>query len=266
MAQAVSELRPPGRRSLRDAREILLVLVTKELKVKYKRSVLGFAWSLVTPLALAGVYLFVFVSVYHVPQEDFALFLLTGLFPWHFFSMSLAATTESVINNAPMVRKVSFPRLVMPMSTVSANLVHFLLALALLVPLVAATGRPVWLHLHWLALAVVLETALCLGLGMALAVWNVYFRDIRQAVNIMLPVLFFATPIVYNLSLVPEAIRPFILANPLAGVMEVYRAALFEASAPHAGHAALAALQAAVALALGWVVFRRLAPHLAREV
>lgn len=259
-------LYPPGKRSLVGAGEILRALVSKELKVKYKRSVLGFFWSLVTPLALTGIYLFVFVYVYRVPQKDFILFLLSGLLPWQYFNTGLVAATNSIIDNAPMVRKVYFPRVLVPASTVASNLINFLMGLGLLIVIVLATGRPLWLYLHWLILAVLLETMLCFGAGLALCVWNVYLRDIRQIINILLLVLFFATPIVYDLTLVPERFRLLLLANPLTSIMHLYRAALFESSNPGASVVLLGIAQAALVLAFGWLTFHRYSPELPKEI
>lgn len=152
------------------APEALRELVRKELKLKYKRSLLGFLWSLVTPVVLMCVYLFVFGQVFEAPQRDYALFLLCGLVPWHFFSLGLMAATNSLLLERALIRRINFPRALVPAASVLANLVHFLVALACLLVLVVVTGRSPWLGLHWLALAVALETALCIGAGLALSV------------------------------------------------------------------------------------------------
>lgn len=238
----------------------------KELKVKYKRSVLGFFWSLITPVALTGIYLFVFIYVYRVPKSDFSLFLLTGLLPWHYFNLGLISATNSIIDNAPLVRKVFFPRILLPVSTVFANLLNFLFGLALLFIWLMASGRPIWLTLHWLLLAIVMETALCIGISLALSVWNVFLRDIRQIINLFIMVLFFATPIVYEFSEVPSRFRWVILANPLAAVMELYRAALFTVEAPDPFVTLVGLAEIALVAVFGYAVFRRTAPGIAREV
>ncbi|MBW3589231.1 MAG: ABC transporter permease [Actinobacteria bacterium] len=246
--------------------EILRVLVLKELKVKYKRSILGFLWSLVTPIALAAVYLFVFVYVYKVGQEDYVKFLLAGILPWHAFNLSLLAGTTSFVDNGPTIRKVYFPRILLPVSIIIANMVNFLMVLALFSLVVVITGFPLWLHFHWVVLALLLQSLLSVGVVLTLSVWNVYLRDIQQLISIFLMVLFFATPIVYDLSLVPTAFRPFILANPLTSVMQMYRAGLVTGVAPDLGVILLGALESLVILALGYWVFARLSPHLAKEV
>lgn len=266
MATREPALHAPTRRSLVSATDIFLALVSKELHVKYKRSMLGFFWSLVTPLALAAVYLFVFIHVYRVPQEDFALFLLTGLLPWQFFNMATMAATNSLVDNAPLIRKVYFPRFLLPLSAVAANLVTFLGGLAVLSAILVATGRPIWLGLHWLVIALVLQSVLCLGLSFALSVSNVYFRDIGQVISIFLLVLFFLTPIVYEVSMLPDAFRALAWINPLAPIMEAYRAALFEVGTPDLAMLAVGAAETAIALGLGYMLFRKLAPRIPKEL
>lgn len=238
----------------------------KELKVKYKRSVLGFMWSLIMPVALAGIYLFVFGYVYEVAQDDFILFLLSGLLPWNYFSMSLTAATDSLIRNAPMIRKVYFPRELIPLSVIGANLITFLAGFGLLFIVILLTGRPAYLHIHWMLLAILLQTLVSVGAAGALSVWNVYFRDIAQLMTIFMIVLFFGTPIVYELAKVPEAFRPLVLANPLTSIMEIYRAALIRAEPPRLDLVGLALIETLVILAFGMFVFRRNSPRLPKEL
>lgn len=264
--EPIAGLHPPTKRALVAAPEILRALVIKELKVKYKRSFLGFLWSLITPAALAGVYLFVFIYVYPVGKDDFILFLLSGLLPWNFFNLAILASTSSFVENSNLVRKVYFPRALLPVSTVLANLINFSMGLGLLMVVLIVSGRPIWLGLHWLIVAIVLETALCIGASLALSVWNVYFRDIGQLISIFILVLFFATPIVYDVSNVPEMFLPLIMANPLTAIMQTYRAALYSVSTPDLSLLALGTAETLVILALGYFVFRHQAPYLAKEV
>ncbi|MCA1840205.1 MAG: ABC transporter permease [Actinomycetota bacterium] len=259
-------LKPPGARKLVHWSELLKALVAKEIKVKYKRSILGFFWSLLTPLALTGVYLFVFIYVYKVDQKDFIFFLLSGLLPWNYFNMSLLAATNSLVENGSLIRKVFFPRALIPMSGVLANLVNFLLVMGLFTVVAVIAARPVVSHLHWLLVAIVLETVLAVGLTMALSAWNVYLRDIQQLISILSLIWFFATPIVYPLSRVPARFRPFILANPMAGIIELYRSALYSAKSPAPDVLLSAFAGTVLALVLGVLVFRKLGPVLAKEL
>jgi ABC-type polysaccharide/polyol phosphate export permease len=261
-----TELHAPGKRSLVGAPDVLRALIRKELKVKYKRSLLGFLWSLITPVAMTGIYLFVFVYVYRVPQEDFIFFLLTGLLPWHFFNLSLLAGTTSLVDNSPIIRKVLFPRHLVPISAVGANLINFLVALGFLIVVLMLSGRPVLTQFHWILVALVLETALCIAAVLTLSIANVYFRDIRQLISLMLIGLFFATPIVYDISLVPESFRVLIYINPLAAVIEAYHGALFRVATPDLTVIAIGFGEILLLLAIGIWTFRKFGPQLPKEL
>jgi lipopolysaccharide transport system permease protein len=261
-----TQLLPPSHRRLVGASEILRVLIRKELKVKYKRSALGFLWSFVTPLALTGIYLFVFEYVYQVARDNYLLFLLSGILPWNFFQLSITTGTDSLVRNAPLIRKVFFPRQLLPISVICANLITFLAGFGALIVLVAISGRPVFQQLHWVVIAVVLQTVLAVGVVGVVSVWNVYLRDIAQLIGIFMTILFFGTPIVYSLDQVPDKFVPLILANPLSPIMEIYQAALFRAEAPNLDLVALAAAETAVILVVGVAVFRRHAPLLPKEL
>lgn len=265
----MQDLRPPDHRPLVGTSELLRALVSKELKVKYKRSALGFLWSLITPIALTAIYLFVFVYVYKVPKKDFILFLLSGLLPWHFFNMSVLAATSSFVDNGPLIRKVYFPRQLLPFSIVIANLINFLVALVVLIVIVVAADKAVWSQAHWLVGAIVLETLLLMGFTLILSVGNVYFRDIQQLISILMLVFFFATPVVYEFSQLddlPAWLRGAVMVNPLSAVMEMYRAALFRISPPRLDLVLWGVAETLGILAVGTLLFRRFGPHLAKEV
>lgn len=265
-ARRNDELQPPYKRRLVTEWGVLYALVVKQLKVKYKRSVLGFLWSFLLPILLAGVYLFVFVHVYKVPKPNFVLFLLSGLLPWQFFNTAIIASTGSFVENGSLIRKVYFPRVFLPLSAVLANLINLLGGIAILAVILLWRGEHLWTQLHWLILAIVLETSLAVACGLILATGNVYFRDIEQLVSLLATVLFFATPVVYELSQVPDAFRPFILANPLSGIMEIYRTAFLQSSAPESTVIGYAMLEIGLLLAIAYSIFRKVSPEIAKEV
>ena len=259
-------LAPPGDWSLAAAWEALEVLVVRYLKLKYKRSVLGFLWSLLTPLALMGIYLFVFGRVFDAPQRDFGLFLLAGLVPWQFFNVAVLGGTFCLVGERELLRRLNFPPVLVPFSAVLAHLLHLFIALACLVVVVALAGRAEWSNLGWLVLAVTLQTALCLGLALALSIWNVRLRDVGYLMPPFLVVLFFATPVVYELSQVPDAYRALTLSNPLSMIMEAYRAALLGGPEPAAGHMLLSAGETALVAGLGYAIFTRSSRGLPKEL
>lgn len=220
-------------------RSLLATLTARELKARYRGSVLGFFWSLINPLLLLAVYGFVFGFIL-VPRlggaDPYAVFLVTGLFPWIWFSGSLLEGGGSLLANAGLIRKAAFPAEVLPGVAVAANLVHFLLAL----PIVAGAllvgrflGYPVG---GWGALAlpavVLVQLPLVVGLALGLGALSAHFKDVRDILTNLLTLLFFSTPIIYPLEAVPAWIRTVIRANPLTPYTLAYQDTLFRGTLP----------------------------------
>jgi len=265
-AASAHELRPPGSRRLVHWSELLIALARKDLKIRYKRSVLGFLWSILNPVLLTGIYLFVFIYVYKVKQPDFVLFLLSGLLPWQFFNMTILEAPNAMVNNAPLIRKFAFPKILIPLATVLANVTNFILILGLFSVILTLLGKPVWQHFHWIILAIIIETILAVGCSLILAIGNVYLRDVRHIISFLTMVAFFATPIVYPLSRVPKRFLPIILANPMASIIGLYRAGFYDSKPPDSLVLGLGLLETLAILGLGLLVFKRFAPTLAKEV
>lgn len=222
-------------------RGLLATLTVRELKARYRGSVLGFFWSLVNPLLLLAVYTFVFGLVFRRPlgggAEPYAVFLVTGLFPWIWASASLLEGTMSLITNAGLLRKAVFPAEVLPMVAVLTNLAHFLLALPIMVIALGAGrafGFPVG---GWGALllpaVVALQLPMIAGLALGLAALNVHFKDVRDILANLLTLLFFVAPIIYPLEAV--TLRPLALLvrlNPFTPFVLAYQQTLFAGTVP----------------------------------
>lgn len=223
-------------------RGLLGTLVSRELKARYRGSVLGFCWSLVTPLLLLGVYTFVFSVVFkpRLPGSDpYVLFLMSGLFPWTWVATSLMEGTQSLTVNAGLIRKAVFPAEVLPMISVLSNLVHFLFA----IPILAAgmiTGRVLGYPVGgWTAVLFPLVVALQLpalgGLTLGLSALNVHFKDVKDIVGNLLALLFYLTPIIYPLGFL-QGYAPLRWAiewlNPFTPFARAYQAVLFQGVLP----------------------------------
>ena len=238
-------------------RGLLATLTVRELKARYRGSLLGFFWSLVNPLLLLGVYSAVFGWIL-APRlgagvEPYALFLVTGLFPWIWFSSSLLEGSSSLVTNAGLIRKAVFPAELLPIVAVGANLVHFLLALPVAGAALLAgryLGYPVG---GWGALAlpgvILIELPLVAGLALGLAALTAHFKDVKDLLANLLTLLFFATPIIYPLEAVPaDWVRSVVRANPLTPYTLAYQDVLFRGTVPEAS---LWLQMAAVSL-VGW--------------
>jgi lipopolysaccharide transport system permease protein len=182
-------------------RGLIRSLVARELKARYRGSVLGFFWSFVNPLLLLSIYSFVFTAILPNREEStrpYALFMFCGLLPWTWFSSSLNEAAGSLISGANLIKKVLFPAEVLPIVSVLANMVHFFLGLIILAAFfVGLHYTPDWPDLIWFPLVVVIQLIFSTGLGLALAALTVHFRDIRDLIANLLTFWFFATPIIY---------------------------------------------------------------------
>jgi len=267
--------------------ELLVGLIRKDLKVKYQGSVLGFLWSLANPLLLLGVYTFVFQVVLKSGIPMFGFFLLSGLLVWNLFSGSVAFSTDAVVGNAGLVKKVRFPLNVLPLTPVGFNLVHFALQLLVLVVVQLVAG---FTHfLGWgllLAIpAIGVAVLLTVGLSFLVAALNVRYRDTKHLVEVLLMAGFWVNPIVYSISLVKPHLHGWhefsYFLNPMAGVVVAMQRALYADDAKlkngtyvlaDPGYAyylkwlALGAVVSALLLWLGLHAYRRLAADFAEEL
>ncbi len=269
-------------------RELLYQLVRKELKVRYRNSTLGFLWSMLTPALMTVVFTIIFTQI--VPIEvggPFAAFFLAGYLLWQFFQNSCQGAIHSVVGNADLVKKVYFPREVLPLSHVLAQLIHLLLALLVISPyLIWARGWQVLVHLPATLLAVALLTVFTSGVAMWLAGVNVVFRDLQELFVVMFLVWFYATPVLYPLALVramlgsEHLLATLLQFNPMTWFVELFRTPLYGAVVeagnggvtslapawPGVGAIAIALAFAVVTFVGGYLVFLRRARTFAKEV
>ena len=260
------------------ARELLWNLTLRELRTKYRRSFLGWAWSMLNPLSQIIIYGFVFgtllgaVAPVGVPSglDNFALWLLCGLLPWNFFSLITSLGLGAVSANAGLVRRVAFPREVLVFSNVLHACVQFSIEMTLLFIVLLLAGSP---FLPWLPVVVLTSVLLAVfatGIAMALSVLAVYFRDVSYLWAIVTQVWFWATPIVYPPTLLeteaPQWVNNLLKLNPLNGFVEVYRRLLYDAAAPGWKTMLGLVVISLVSLTVGWVIFYRMSRRLPEEV
>lgn len=268
---------------LSGSRELLANLTLRELRGKYKRSVLGWGWSLVNPLVSMLIFSFVFGLVLKATPPagnpsgltSFPLYLLVGLLPWNFLASSIQGSMAALTSNAGLVKKVWFPREVLVAASVLSWDVSLAIELGVLLVALLVVGNMV---LPWLPLLVVLmllQTAFVFGVGLALAVLNVYFRDVQHFIGIFLQVWFYATPIVYSARLIHHTyavggvtvpVKALYDANPMTAFVEAYHRVLFDLTWPTWQQAVLMVGWSALALAVGAATFRRFEPRLAEEL
>ena len=245
-------------RTLTYYRDLIGVLVAKEFKVRYKSTVLGYLWSILHPLAFAMVYFLVFKKFMDIPTEDYALFLITGLFPWQWFQNSLNASNASFVGNASLIKKVNFSRAFLVLAGVLNDVIHFLISIPVIV------GFMLYYHetpsVNWLwgiPLLVAIQLLLTYGVALFLATCNLFFRDLERLTIILTTLWFFATPIIYPVEMIPDGYRWLLYANPMAGLTVCWRSLFREGFIPMNLCGSAFAL-AVVAYLLGAGVYRAL--------
>jgi ABC-type polysaccharide/polyol phosphate export permease len=264
------------------SRELLANLVSKELKVRYKSSALGFLWSLVTPLLMTAVFTIVFAVFLRIPlgEGNFATFFLGGYLVWQFFANSVNASVAAIVGNGALVKKVYFPREVLPLSLVLSQGVHLLLALLATAPLfISYRGFHPEL-LPAIALGIVLLGAFTAGVAMLFAAANVTFRDLQELVQVLFLAWFYGTPVIYPLAFLQDglarAFLPLIRLNPMTWFVELFHRLLYGTAVingPNPGPSMpdlvtwlVCLAWAGTVLAFGWWLFQRRAVTFAKEI
>lgn len=249
-------------------RELIRNLVVRDLKVRYKNSAFGFAWSLLNPLFMMGVLSVVFSLVFEraSPVENFPAFLVTGLIPWNFTNTSLTRAVNSVVENSRLVKKVFFPREVIPISVVLANFVHFLLAIPVLLIILMFLGVMPNPKVLLLPPLILIHLELVLGISLFISCVNVFYRDMGVAMDVLLQGWFFATPIFYHHWILPLWLQKPAMANPLAAIITAYRDVLIYGRFPDRNFTVGAIVSSTLIFAIGYAVYTRYASVFAEEV
>jgi lipopolysaccharide transport system permease protein len=261
-----------GIKTLFSYRELLLSLTKKELKVKYRGSALGFLWSLLNPILTMLVYSFVFSIVLRAGIEQFAIFLICALLPFNFLSNSVNYGTGSIIGNSNLVNKIYFPREILPLSIVMANLINFFLELVALFIVLGFMGYKFYIYLYLLPVVIFFQFFLVVGMTLLVSALNVFFRDLQHLITIIMMVWFFGTPIIYPLGMVPPQYQYIIKINPMTIYTSYYRNIFYFIKYPESGGFP-SPVETLIALAitfiiffLGYFVFKKLEYRFAEEI
>lgn len=259
------------------ARELLWNLTLRELRTKYRRSLLGWSWSMLNPLATVLIYTFIFSVVFKAKQplgdpsglEVYALYLLSGSLPWAFYVLVTNLGMASLVSNASLVRKVAFPREVLVFSNALHAFVQHSIEMALLAVALIVAGGHFLPYIPLVVIYMVLLTVFSCGIALALAALYVYFRDMSYLWTILTQIWFFATPIIYTedrLDGVNGVLRDVLYWNPMAVFIRGFRAMLYDGRFPGWVNLGTCSVIAVVSLVLGWSIFTRLSRRFAEEL
>jgi lipopolysaccharide transport system permease protein len=241
-------------------RELLYFMAWREIKIRYKQTVIGAAWAIVQPLLTMLIFTIVFGQFAKIPSDGlpYALFAYTALLPWEYFSQAISRSGGSLVNDANLIRKVYFPRLIIPLAAVVTPLVDICLSFTILLGMMAWFGFAPTLGVLMLPLFLLLAVVTALSVTLWLAPLNVRFRDVRYAIPFLIQVWMYASPIAYPVSLIPEQWRLVYSLNPLVGVIEGFRWALLGNESPDFTAIAVSTIAVLMFLSGGLIYFKRM--------
>ncbi len=244
---------------------LLKNLVIKDLKLKYRGSILGALWSLLNPLIFIIVYTIVFKHIIRIQMENYGIFILAGILPWNFFSSAVSMSTKSIIDNGNLIKKVYFPREILPIATILFNLSQCLLAFLVFLPVVFyMTG--IHISILWLPYILTLHTMFTLSVAFILSAITVFYRDIIHLTEVGLMLLFWGTPIIYPVSMVPKSLNFLINANPLTPFITAYQNVIYEKAEPCLAIHLKMWILVSIILIVGYQVFKHCNPKFAEEL
>jgi lipopolysaccharide transport system permease protein len=250
----------PKFRELWEYRELLFFFAWRDIKVRYRQTVMGALWAIIQPLFTMMIFSLFFGRLANIPSDGvpYPIFTFTALVPWTFFANALAQASNSLVVNANMVKKIYFPRLALPIATVLAGVIDFALAFVVLLGIMFFYGLVPTINLIWLPLFALLALVTSLGVSLWLAAMNVQFRDVRYTIPFLTQAWLFVTPIAYPSSLLPEPWRTVYGLNPMAGVVEGFRWALLGTDTAPGKMIIISALVAVTLFISGAFYFRRM--------
>jgi lipopolysaccharide transport system permease protein len=246
-------------RNLENYRDLVVVLLQRELKVRYKNKLLGYLWSIANPLMSAVVYFVAFGLIMRVREENYPLFLVSGLFPWQWLANSINSSPNLFVGSGSVIKKVNFPRNIVPLCAVLNHMIHFLASIPIIVLLLLIFGeRPSWSWFYGFPILLVVQFTMAYGIALGLSAINLFFRDLERLVSIVMNFLFFLTPVLYTIDRYPDEYRTLLVAvNPAAGLMVNWRQLILEGTM-NPMYLLISAMYAVLFFGLGYTIYRKL--------
>lgn len=238
-------------------REMIISLVQQDLRGRYKGSVLGFFWTFLNPLFQLVIYTLVFSVIMRAGIEDYYLFMFVAFVPWLFFSNCINGGARAILDKKDLIKKIYFPRLVLPISYVTSNFINMLLSFVVVFGAIIVSGKGVNVKaLLFLPLIMIIEYIMALGMTILLSGLTVYFRDLEYIFGIIVMAWMYVTPVLYSADMVPEKYRVIFDLNPMTSIIISYRQILYYKEMPEMHNLLLGLMEAIIILIVGWIVFK----------
>lgn len=241
-------------------RELLINLAKREITVRYKQSILGYAWVIINPLFQILVISFVFSTFLRVPPVGvpFIIFISVALLPWTFFSTSVTSSTNSLVNNSTLITKIYFPREILIYSTILAKMVDFALSLVILVGLIIFFQIPINLYIIWVPIILLIQIVFTTGISLILSALNLFYRDIQYILTLILTLWFYVTPIAYPTEVIPEKFKLIFSLNPMAVIVNAYREVIIGQGNPNINSLMIALITSIAIFIFSFIIFKKL--------
>ena len=248
-------------------REMIASMIKRDLRGRYKASTLGFLWTFLSPLMQLFVYTMVFSVIMRAGIENFYIYLFVGLVPWNFFSSAVAGGASCVLAQENLIKKIYFPRIVLPISYVTSAFVNMLLVFIVIFAALGISGVGFnFVALCYLPLIFLVEYILALGLCMITSAFTVQFRDLEYLLNIVMMALMYLTPIMYTMDMVPEVLRKVFILNPMSAIIEAYHEILYYKMAPQISTLSSVVFWGISGLVIGVLVFEKMQKRFVEEL
>ena len=247
-------------------RELLKTSVKKEIRGKYKNSSLGVLWSFLNPLLQIAVYAFVFPLILKNKQENYVIFLCAGLIPWTFFATAISRSAFTMIENGNIIKKVYFPREILPISLVTSEAVNFLISTIIILAFVLFSGLGLTKYIIFYLIVLIAQYLIILAISFIVSSITVYFRDLQHFIGVALQLLFYATPIVYSAESIPANLAWILKMNPMTYIIDGYRAIFYNQTMPDIIALGIIIAIALGACAIGYAIFSKLQKGFAEEL
>lgn len=252
--------------NLYNYRELIKTSVKKDIGGKYKHSFLGVLWSFVNPLLQIIVYAIIFPLIMRNSIENYTVFMICGLIPWTYFSIVLNRSSFVMIENGNIIKKVYFPREILPLSLVTSETVNFLISCVLIFAFVLISGMGISIYVLAFPIVLIAQYILLIGLSLIFSSITVYFRDLQHFIGVILQLLFYATPIVYSIETIPENFRWILNFNPMTYIIDGYRAIFYERTMPDLSILGIIIGIGFTITVIGYILFNKLQKKFAEEL
>lgn len=238
-------------------RDLIRALIVRDLTVRYRRSAIGFLWTMLNPLLMMLVMEVVFSKLFRFTLQDYPVYVFSGILFWNFFSQSVISSMNSLKGHAALLQKLPVPKAVFPIATTLSGVVNLLFALVPLTLILLWTGHRMGAALAFLPMGIAIAATFTLGVGLVLSPLAVFFSDVVEMVTILLSMIMYLTPVFYPMSIIPPRFRPVVESNPLQIILQIFRAPIYYSKLPELTYVFRAIVAAGIALVLGTAIFRR---------